>query len=434
MALLKILNGDSTGVTYTVGSTALMVGRAEGNDLQIPDGSVSSRHCEMWVDSVGNLLVKDLGSTNGTFINGQRVTEAFVTPGQKVRLGNLEFLFEPTEAATPMPVAPPAIPVALNMPPPPVPQAVRAAVPAIPVPIVNAPTGPNACFNHAGTAAAWICPRCGGQWCKSCAKEQRMGMKIIEFCPSCNAQCRKASDVAKDAAREAERPKSFTAAIAKSFRYPFIGNGLILLITGTIFYGLLSALLGSRGALFARGYGWIVWVIMYGYLFAYLQKIVVCSAAGDDEPPPWPEVTDIGSDILQPFFQFGVTLLISFAPAWFASSLLGPLPGFSILMIGLLFFPMAFLGIAMSDSFACLNPVFVASSITKAPKDYLLTCVAFGVIAFVYQFVKAILAEIPIPIFPSFVFWFLFLVAVIIGMRVLGFFYFMNREKLDWGV
>jgi hypothetical protein len=233
---------------------------------------------------------------------------------------------------------------------------------------------------------------------------------------------------------QAERPKTFRAGIAKAFKYPFKGNGLILLVTGTIFYGLLNALLMSRGAAFARGYTWIVWVIMYGYLFAYLQKIVVCSAAGDDEPPGWPEVTDIGSDIIQPFFQFGITLLIAFAPAWVASTQLGPLPGQFIMLLGLVFFPMAFLAVAMSDSFASLNPVFIASSIMKAPKPYFMTCLAFAVIVFLYRYAKAVIGAVPIPIIPHFAFWFVFLIAIIIGMRVLGLYYFMHKRELNWGV
>jgi len=261
-----------------------------------------------------------------------------------------------------------------------------------------------------------------------------MGMNIVQFCPTCEGQCKKASDVAKAMAIEAERPKTFTAGIAKAFKYPFRGNGLILLITGTIFYGLLGALLSSPGAMVARGYSWIVWVIMYGYLFAYLQKIVVCSAAGDDEPPDWPEVSDIGSDIIQPFFQFGITLVLSFVPAWVASTQLGPLPGQFILLLGLIFFPMAFLAVAMSDSFASLNPVFIASSIMKAPKPYLLTCIAFAVVVFLYHNVRKGLAQIPIPVIPYFAFWFIFLIALIIGMRVLGLFYYMHRRELNWGV
>src|SRR5262249_2931712 len=117
MALLKVISGELSGAAYTVGSGCLKIGRAEGNDVQLPDGSVSSRHCEVSLDAYGNLLVRDLGSTNGTFIEGLQVREpALVSSGQRVRFGNLELMFEGEAVAqTPIPPAP----VSLNLPPPP---------------------------------------------------------------------------------------------------------------------------------------------------------------------------------------------------------------------------------------------------------------------------------------------------------------------------
>jgi hypothetical protein len=438
MALLKVLNGDSTGVTYAIGEAALKVGRAEGNDLQIPDGSVSSRHCEMWVDSVGNLAVRDLGSTNGTFHNGQRVSEAFVQPGQRIRLGNLEFMFEGDQsiAAPPPPPPAPAIPVALNVPPPPVPQAMR-AVP-VAVAVVAAPAdvlaGPNDCINHPGTAAAHICPKCSHKYCKSCTKQKKLGMAIVDFCPSCNGQLKKASVVAREAAEAAERPKTFMAAVTKSFSYPFKGNGLILLISGTIFYAFLDALMSSPAGMAVGFFKFLIYIIAYGYMFAYMQKIVVCSAAGDIDPPDWPEVADIMQDIVQPFFQLFITLIVSFFPSWYVFREMGPLPGQFTLLLGMLYFPMALLGVAMSDSYASLNPIFVASSIMRALGAYIITCVAFAVLIILYHYVKNAVFEIQIPLLPFFAFWFIFLTALIIAMRLLGVFYYMNRRELGWGV
>src|ERR1044071_9535407 len=117
MALLKVISGDLAGSAYAVGNGSLRVGRAEGNDLRMADGSVSSRHCELSLDGSGNLLVRDLDSTNGTFIEGQRVKEAFVQPGQRLRLGNLELVFEGD--ATAVANVEDAAPIALNLPPPP---------------------------------------------------------------------------------------------------------------------------------------------------------------------------------------------------------------------------------------------------------------------------------------------------------------------------
>src|SRR5207237_10852433 len=119
MALLKIINGDSAGASYAIGDGSHRVGRADGNHVRLPDGSVSSSHAEVLLDPAGNLIVRDLGSTNGTFINCQRVREAVVQPGQQLRMGGLELLFENSVA----PSHAPALPMPVNLPPPPVPNA-----------------------------------------------------------------------------------------------------------------------------------------------------------------------------------------------------------------------------------------------------------------------------------------------------------------------
>src|ERR1041385_5875488 len=116
MALLKIVSGDSAGASFAVGNGEHRVGRADGNHIRLPDGSVSSSHCEVCLDPHGNLVVRDLNSTNGTFINGQRVREALVQPGEHLRLGSLELVFENSLAAP----HEPAMPMPINLPPPPI--------------------------------------------------------------------------------------------------------------------------------------------------------------------------------------------------------------------------------------------------------------------------------------------------------------------------
>jgi hypothetical protein len=64
----------------------------------VPDGSVSSHHCEILLRG-SDVVVKDLNSTNGTFVNGQQITgEAPLKPGQILRLGQIEMRLESGEA------------------------------------------------------------------------------------------------------------------------------------------------------------------------------------------------------------------------------------------------------------------------------------------------------------------------------------------------
>ena len=81
------------------------LGRADQNDFQVNHPSVSGLHCEIVVSSAG-VLLKDLGWTNGTYVNRAPVHEALLQTGQQVHLGGVEMLFEAVSpAAAPAPVA-----------------------------------------------------------------------------------------------------------------------------------------------------------------------------------------------------------------------------------------------------------------------------------------------------------------------------------------
>src|SRR3954452_17075211 len=79
------------------------VGRAEGNHHVIPHSSVSSRHGEIVVNG-GTISVRDLGSTNGTFLEDKAVQLENMTHGQRLRFGAVEFVVEAPElSASPLP-------------------------------------------------------------------------------------------------------------------------------------------------------------------------------------------------------------------------------------------------------------------------------------------------------------------------------------------
>src|SRR6185369_5933732 len=73
------------------------LGRGDNNDFTIPHGSVSGSHCEVILSDSGALL-RDLGSTNGTFIDRAPVKEANLQPGHRVQLGAVDMLYEQTVA------------------------------------------------------------------------------------------------------------------------------------------------------------------------------------------------------------------------------------------------------------------------------------------------------------------------------------------------
>src|SRR5436190_10033647 len=69
------------------------IGRHEDNDLPIPDPSISEAHCQIIV-SEGGVRLRDLGSTNGTFVSAARVTETELQAGQQFQLGGVHLLFQ----------------------------------------------------------------------------------------------------------------------------------------------------------------------------------------------------------------------------------------------------------------------------------------------------------------------------------------------------
>src|SRR5689334_973740 len=71
-----------------------LLGRGFSADFKIEHSSVSSSHCQITVDETGKAVLQDLGSTNGTFLNGNQVLEAELRPGQTLQLGGVEVLVQ----------------------------------------------------------------------------------------------------------------------------------------------------------------------------------------------------------------------------------------------------------------------------------------------------------------------------------------------------
>src|SRR6266478_3701097 len=67
-----------------------IVGRKEDCDVRVDHKSVSKQHCVL-VKSDGLLLVRDLGSTNGTRVNGQRVRRAALLPNDQLHIASVKF-------------------------------------------------------------------------------------------------------------------------------------------------------------------------------------------------------------------------------------------------------------------------------------------------------------------------------------------------------
>jgi len=110
MAKLVILTQGMTDRAHELKVDRTTIGRVEDNLFQIAEPSVSSHHCEVLLHG-SDIVIKDLDSTNGTFINGAKITESVLKPGQTLRLGNVELRLDtgvPPAAGTPASAPAPA--------------------------------------------------------------------------------------------------------------------------------------------------------------------------------------------------------------------------------------------------------------------------------------------------------------------------------------
>ena len=82
-----------------LGERRMTIGRHPDNDIVIANGAVSARHAAI-TRSGDQVMLEDLGSSNGTFVNGQRVAQAMLAPGDRAAIATYEVQFVTEEAAS----------------------------------------------------------------------------------------------------------------------------------------------------------------------------------------------------------------------------------------------------------------------------------------------------------------------------------------------
>lgn len=115
MAKLVVLSAELSGRTHELAATTT-IGRLEDNAFQILEPSVSSHHCEILLRGQ-DVIVKDLNSTNGTYINGEKISESPLKPGQILRLGQIELRLDTPTGPDGPPLREPAPPKSASAPP-----------------------------------------------------------------------------------------------------------------------------------------------------------------------------------------------------------------------------------------------------------------------------------------------------------------------------
>jgi predicted component of type VI protein secretion system len=106
--VLQVVRGRSATTTLKLADGVTSLGRHDGCVIRIKSSQVSRRHCELF-EAGGKLTVRDLGSSNGTFVNGQRVSgQQTLTPGDELTVGavTLRVVTLGTPAGAPQPAVP----------------------------------------------------------------------------------------------------------------------------------------------------------------------------------------------------------------------------------------------------------------------------------------------------------------------------------------
>jgi hypothetical protein len=144
------------------------VGRSPSNDFPIEHPSVSDHHCVISVMG-GEITIRDLDSTNGSFIDGEQIKQASLYEGQTLRLGEVELVWERSEVVVVVP---------------------RLDEPRRAPESVLLADGALSCVNHASQPATRHCARCDRFYCGRCVTHlRRVGGSMHHLCPACSGEC-----------------------------------------------------------------------------------------------------------------------------------------------------------------------------------------------------------------------------------------------------
>ena len=88
-----LLTDLSSNRKYPLDKQRLILGRSSSSDVAVSDINVSRSHAEIRYESRGQWAITDLGSTNGTYLNGKRITTAPLNEGDRIKVGTIELVF-----------------------------------------------------------------------------------------------------------------------------------------------------------------------------------------------------------------------------------------------------------------------------------------------------------------------------------------------------
>jgi len=189
--LRKNNTGEAEALELNLGVNQF--GRDPENHFPINHPTVSAHHAELILTADG-VLLRDVGSTNGTFINDTLVTQAVLSPGQKLRFGDVEFQVDTTDAHIAIPE--------IERP--------------IPAPPVVLPDGAMLCQRHLNAKVTHRCTHCHSILCDQCVTRlRRKGGKTLKLCKLC-------SNPVEMIVAEKPKKKGFLSKLTATIKLPFM--------------------------------------------------------------------------------------------------------------------------------------------------------------------------------------------------------------------
>lgn len=189
--IIKTDGFDNRVLTLKLGLNRL--GRSTTNEFQIEHPTVSARHCDLVLGGE-KVLVRDCGSTNGTFLDDFPINEAVLLPGQVLRLGSVELWVESTQ--------------------------VRVAIPTFDMPIaappVVLPDGSLLCRRHPRAHVTHQCTFCHETLCEACVtRMRRRGGRTLKLCPLCSHKVERLGG-------DKKKKKTFLEVLQSTVKLPFL--------------------------------------------------------------------------------------------------------------------------------------------------------------------------------------------------------------------
>ena len=165
MAMLLIQGeGITASRTCELNWGVTRVGRGDDNDVVLNYPFISFHHCELEL-GLNGLLVRDTGSTNGTFVNERPIQEARLEPGQKLRLGQVSATVEYSDGTIVVPE-------------------LHVKRPPESMPLAD---GVMSCRTHPNTPSVWHCEDCRQYFCWHCVRGVNLvGRPVHKLCPLCS--------------------------------------------------------------------------------------------------------------------------------------------------------------------------------------------------------------------------------------------------------